>query len=823
MNLECLCTVIPNNLAINIDLTDSRSWINFTGYTLLSTTKWVGAVSDNIDLIDFGLTEFDNGRTSVMWSGITLTPSDTYFSMHRVGYNEVVNPSSGNTSGYTATTRFDLYPMTGITASSAGNYFNLNGGYFQGFFELDKYNYRLFPHRYNNGITIETLVCLYPQSHGIFFMIGARAEDKYNQYFSGETTTGGTIGNITTITGVTTSEDNTLNAFYEVEVNRNAFADWGARKKKEYKEYPAIDNVKSNAIAFLLTEDKKLAYRYIDENGLIIENSSITPITTTGFAIFSITYVPDSLITDPAIFDCAPRRTGKLTFYLNGRSVWTVKDFPEFYFHPLYNQKEKQIGVPYSISWGGGSFGLKHSWHYDYQTYGLYTSQDTQFINNNFWVQNDPLGGDCRPTPTDDYLPGLSFSADSTTFSVKDKCNPTIETPVTVMRVEYTGTTGTSATTYFIKFNHPISVLSNREYTIDLSFYNSGFFKLYDINGNTIYSRASIVVYGSVDVDIISEVVYSNPLTAVDILNLTGNGLHPFPDRQEYQYMLNGVMYYGATGLPVALQDAYLQGLIPMSGLIHGSIATGEDNWAKLQCVFKTQKDSGKQQLYIGLLLESTEKFEENVPIFLSGFTYTGADILAQDPRKNNLLIQQNFDDSFIGGIQKLRVYNNGLTPAEILHNAIIESKMNPFLVIKASTGGRIISSYGNPVYIPQESSGSDIEKSVRYRNSNGTYKNLYQMIDIFVVIKSRSNPSVELVKFKKVAAPGWIALIYINDTTYNFIIPNTITSQHPNEMLFAEIKFQWVDPLDIDGVFDKIFVVDITTRNLLNNTVKYY
>jgi len=690
MNLECLNGIITDNLAIQIDLTKLGSWDLNSGLTSYSLTKWAGAVSDNINLIDFGLTEFDNGRTNIMWSGITITPSNTLFSMYRVGANVVQNPSSGNTSGYTATTSYSGYAMSGITATT-GNYFELNGGYLQGFFKLDGYNYTLLPSRYNNGITIETLINLQPNSSGIFYMMGLRAEDKYNTYFSGETTTGGTVGNITSLTGISTSGDNTLNAFYEVEVNRKAFSSWETRKKREYKEYPKIDNIKNNAIAFFWTIDKRLGYKYIDKNGLIVENTSPMQFTgTTGWTMIAVSFVPNNLITDPDLIDCAPQRTGKFSFYINGRAVWILNEFPEYYFKAIKNQKEKQIGVPYSISWGGGSFGLKHSWHYDYQKYGLYDGQNTQYILNNFWVQNDPLAGECRPVPSDNYLPGLSLSADSTTFKVKDVCDPTIEYPVTVMRVEFTGSTGTSATTYFIKFNHPISVLSNREYTIDLSFFNSGFFKLYDTNNYTIYSRASIVVYGSVDVDIISEIVYSNPLTATDLLTLAGNGLHPFPDRQEYQYMLNGIMYYGATGIPVALQDAYTSGLIPMPS-IYGNIATGEDNWANLQCVFKTQKDSGKQQLYIGLLLESTDKFKENVPIYLSGFTYTGADILVQDPRKDNLLIEQNFDDSFIGGIQKLRVYNDGLTPAELLHNALIESKANPSLNIKVNKGGRII------------------------------------------------------------------------------------------------------------------------------------
>ena len=67
MNLECLNDIITDNLAIHIDLTDIESWVDWnTGLTAFSLTKWSGAVSNNINLIDFGLTEFDNGRTNIM-------------------------------------------------------------------------------------------------------------------------------------------------------------------------------------------------------------------------------------------------------------------------------------------------------------------------------------------------------------------------------------------------------------------------------------------------------------------------------------------------------------------------------------------------------------------------------------------------------------------------------------------------------------------------------------------------------------------------------------------------------------------------------------
>ena len=62
MSLECLRGIITNNLALQLDLTNLKSWDLNTGLTVTSLTKWSGAISDNISLMDFGLTAFDNAR-----------------------------------------------------------------------------------------------------------------------------------------------------------------------------------------------------------------------------------------------------------------------------------------------------------------------------------------------------------------------------------------------------------------------------------------------------------------------------------------------------------------------------------------------------------------------------------------------------------------------------------------------------------------------------------------------------------------------------------------------------------------------------------------
>jgi len=672
MSLECLNDIIVDNLAIHIDLTNVKSWDYNTGLTTFSLTKWSGAVSDNLNLIDFGLTGFDNGRMNCMWSGITLTPNDTLFSMYRVGYNSVMNPTTGQTSGLTATTTF--LTINAITGGTNGNYFDTQGGFLNGFFKLQDYNYELFPSRYNLGITIETILNIYPESQGIFYTMGTRAGDKYIPTHSGETITGitastTTYSGMTILSGVTTSEDNYLNAIQGKQVNKKAFSQPEYSKKTVHSITSQTDNLKNNLIAFELTADKRLGYRYINNDGLLVKNYSSTIITTTGFTIINITFTPDAPIanTDPDVFLCAPQRLGKLVFYVNGRAVWTIKDFPEFYFHGLKNDREKQLSVPYTITWGGGSFGLDKAFHYDFQTYRIYGGEDQTYINNNFSLMKNPLIETGTTT-------GLSITADNTTFSG------------TAMRIEYTG--GTDHT-YFIRFEHPISVISNRDYTFNLSLYDDGFLKETDNVGNRINNKISILGYSdTTDVSVVHDVEYYYPIVAATKAELERLGLHPFPDQQEYQYIyLDGIMYYGVTGEPVFDQDGRLIDYSDVANDVQNQIITGQKKWLKLKSVIRSEENSGQKYIATGLLIETSDVPNLNAPLYISGFTYTASDILVAGNHMS--FINENFTIPFIGGIQKLRVYDKGLSSTEVLHNALIESLTKPD--IQVSKGGRII------------------------------------------------------------------------------------------------------------------------------------
>jgi len=677
MNLECLNDIITSNLAIHIDLTDLDSWDLNSGLTSFSLTKWSGAVSDDIDLLDFGLTGFDNGRTNEMWSGIQITSQDNLFSMYPVGYNIVENPTEYEMSGVTVTTQ--LLPISGITSGTSGNYFELDGGYLQGFFKLYDFNYELFPARYGSGITIETIMYLYPDSQGIFYMMGARAEDKYNPYFSGEIVTGSTIS------GVTTSYDNFLDALEPYEELKPAFRNPEDMYETKYAEAPPLDNIKNNVIAFEITQDKKLAYKYVNADGLVVTNASPATINpTTGWTIIAMTFTPDDIIEDPEELECAEQRLGKLVFFVNGRPMWTITEFPEFYFREFANDKEKQEGVPYSISWGGGSFGLAESWHYDYQTYIIYGGDDQTYIDTAFLVEADPIPTECYTPPTGDtYLDGLSLSADSTTFTYVENCAPDVEIPLTVMRIEYTGGTGN---TYFVKFMQPISVISNRDYTANLDVFIDGIFD------SEADNKISILPYSDdVDINVVSDIEYVFPVTAEYLQSLNDNDLHPFPDGQEYEWVVDGIMYYGVSGLPVTKENAMIVGYGQTPESVSNYYSTGNNTWLPVKNVFRTPDNSGQNFVTIGILIESSAELLTGGTMYIKDFNYTAADILVQDERKTGLTIEQNFDYGFIGGIQKLRVYDTALSPAQVLHNALIEAKDDPTKNILVSKGGRII------------------------------------------------------------------------------------------------------------------------------------
>ena len=78
-------------------------------------------------------------------------------------------------------------------------------------------------------------------------------------------------------------------------------------------------------------------------------------------------------------------RKGKLKFYVNGKLIYTIEDFEEIIPRGLNTDKERQVGVPFNVSWGGGTQGLRENLVFSSITepYGPYIQDPECFPTNN--------------------------------------------------------------------------------------------------------------------------------------------------------------------------------------------------------------------------------------------------------------------------------------------------------------------------------------------------------------------------------------------------------------------------------------------------------
>jgi hypothetical protein len=77
-------------------------------------------------------------------------------------------------------------------------------------------------------------------------------------------------------------------------------------------------------------------------------------------------------------------RMGRLKIYVNGKFFDVIENFEEIIPRGLDTEKEKQLGVPFNISWGGGSLGLIENLTFSSTTlpYGPYV-QDPECLSQN--------------------------------------------------------------------------------------------------------------------------------------------------------------------------------------------------------------------------------------------------------------------------------------------------------------------------------------------------------------------------------------------------------------------------------------------------------
>lgn len=117
-------------------------------------------------------------------------------------------------------------------------------------------------------------------------------------------------------------------------------------------EYNVYNDIYNNALAFRITDEGAIGYRYLTvdcekENKLGVEE---------GYSKNGIIKENQWQVINVKID--AIGNVMKLRFYVDGKLIFVTKELPKLDLRHLKEEKEKQEGVPFNISLGGGTQGL---------------------------------------------------------------------------------------------------------------------------------------------------------------------------------------------------------------------------------------------------------------------------------------------------------------------------------------------------------------------------------------------------------------------------------------------------------------------------------
>jgi hypothetical protein len=226
--------------------------------------------------------------------------------------------------------------------------------------------------------TGHTLNMDYTGNTGFFFYIGTRAENKFRNVFSGESGFYTCDGIIPLQPDIDVNISNGGQSWFSVSSpftsscwcpcsgNTNTTSGSTGTTTTQY-----CDELSENALGFRITPDGRIGYRkmtvsmgcYNNKQRItgttMIEGYSETPMVGTGDTWYHIVVT----YTENGITNGLP--SGTLKFWVNGRCVYRVENFIGLQLRALNEWSSKQLGVPFNISWGGGTQGLLES-----QTFG---------------------------------------------------------------------------------------------------------------------------------------------------------------------------------------------------------------------------------------------------------------------------------------------------------------------------------------------------------------------------------------------------------------------------------------------------------------------
>lgn len=270
------------------------------------------------------------------------------------------------------------------------------------FGDKDYTNSDYFDDGYVDEPNLPTLNDIYPENLGTFFYLGTRAENKWWKYYvdpedNTELETAGgvslneqikeivvdnkfitynrtkeglkaTMGNIDDPKIIQMQENlNTENYFL---IMNRAKGGYTARTIKELQQesgadYNILGDLYNNALAFQIKTDGSIGYKYLvqdctTESHYKVENEWSTPglISLDEWVTIDIRLVPCVKF---GITDFGYIRSQdfmRIMIYVDGKLVLYSKTLPMLNLRALNDVYEKQEGVPYNISLGGGTQGL---------------------------------------------------------------------------------------------------------------------------------------------------------------------------------------------------------------------------------------------------------------------------------------------------------------------------------------------------------------------------------------------------------------------------------------------------------------------------------
>ena len=125
------------------------------------------------------------------------------------------------------------------------------------------------------------------------------------------------------------------------------------RKKDDYK-YNVYADLYDNAIGFRITDSGAIGYRMITKDCEKEEENKVKVLE--GYSYDGVIPYKEWVQVDVKMYGGA--RTMKIQFYVNGNLVYITNDLPKVRFRKLDEPYDKQEGIPFNISLGGGSQGL---------------------------------------------------------------------------------------------------------------------------------------------------------------------------------------------------------------------------------------------------------------------------------------------------------------------------------------------------------------------------------------------------------------------------------------------------------------------------------